>query len=332
VRKLLTLVALLAAPLPAFGRDARVEIVSADDTSVTYRELQPLRVAIVGDLYHRKGCAAAPANAEWIAQAAATLRRLQPHSCAVGAPPEYVTRTEKRAPRDPHLISILFLGNSLTYYNEIPGMTRAIGAREKRPLRVESVTRSGITLENLWKDTDARKRLWLDHWDYVVLQGGAGGANPLYNPGPFQQYLELLAEDARKSGAEPLFYLVWRPEQPANYESTALAAAKRAHLRVVPAGIAWFDLIRHGRFPRLDVDGLHPDAFGAYLVACTVYSTIYGKPAHGAPHDFRNLAMRDELYDKALREQTIDADAARALQDAAWRATAAEQSLRAAKQ
>ena len=44
----------------------------------------------------------------------------------------YETHTEKRAPRDPALIAVLFLGNSLTYFNEMPRVTSALGARENR--------------------------------------------------------------------------------------------------------------------------------------------------------------------------------------------------------
>jgi hypothetical protein len=319
------LAALIAFPL--LGQ--RIDIVSGDAKSVTYRELVPARVAVdpQAGVFHRKSCPAIGPHMQWIAPAAATLRKLRAHTCPVPAKAEYATHTQPRAPRNPKVVSVLFLGNSLTYYNEIPRMTAEIGARGKRPLRVDAVTRSGVTLEQLWNETDARKKLWLETWDYVVLQGGAGMANPLHNAEAFHRYLELFAADVRKSGAEPLFYLVWRTEQPPSYERVAVDAAKRARLRVIPAGIAWLGLIRSGRFQRLDIDGLHPDARGAYLVACSVYSTIYGKPAHGAPRDFRHLAARHELYDDALRTQTIDPEDARALQDAAW---AAVQRMKAA--
>lgn len=314
--------AFVALPLLAQSGIPRIEVISGDANSVTWREVVPARVATDPDqgVHHRKGCPAIRPHMQWLAPAAATLRGMKAHACPVPAGPEYATHTEKRQPRDPAVISVLFLGNSLTYYNEIPGMTAEIGAREKRPLRVDAVTRSGVTLEQLWNDTDARKKLWLRQWDYVVLQGGAGMAHPLHNAEAFNRYLSMFAADVRKSGAVPLFYLVWRPEQPAHYERAALDAAKGAQLKVIPAGIAWLDLVRRGRFDRLDIDGLHPDARGAYLVACSVYSTIYSKPAHGAPRDFRHLAARNEVYDDGLRTQTISAEDARALQDAAWAA------------
>jgi hypothetical protein len=257
---------------------------------------------------------------QWLAPAAATLRGMRAHACPVPVAAEYASHTESRPPRDPKVISVLFLGNSLTYYNEIPRTTFTIAEREPRPLVVDAVTRSGVSLEQLWNDTIALKRIWQKHWDFVVVQGAGGGMGPLNKPDIFNRYLTLFADEIRKSGSTPLFYEVWHLKKPAEHEAASLAAAKRNRMRVVPVGLAWHELLRTGRFQRLDWDTVHPDALGAYLVACTVYSTIYGKPAHGTPHDFRHLAAKHEVYDDALREQTINKEDARALQDAAWRA------------
>ncbi len=306
---------------------AKFEIVSGSATSVTYREQLPLRVAadVAAGLYHAKGCPDVNPHMQWIPPAAATLRKLIPHACAVKLEPEFVTRTEPRKPRDPNVISLLFLGNSLVYFNEIPRMTAAIAARERRPLRVEAVTRSGATLEQLRLDTEAPRKVWLEQWDYVVVQGGAGSAGPLNNAANFNRSLSAWAADIRKSGAEPLFYTVWRSgPQPAEYLAASKKAAESVRMRIIPAGNAWYDLVGRGRFRRLDRDGTHPDALGAYLVACTVYSTIYNKPAHGAPFHLRHLASPSENYDDALRTQTITAEDARALQDAAWNAVRAQ--------
>ena len=300
---------------------ARVEVVAANDTSVTYREKLPMRVALEPEAgrYHFKGCPRIRPEMEWLLPAAAQLRGFSPH-CRERAKDEYATRTERRPPRDPKVISVLLLGNSLTYFNEIPAITREIAAREKRPLYIEAVTRSGVTLEQLWNQTDAPARIWLRHWDYVVLQGGAGAAGPIHNAEEFNRYLTQFATEIRKSGATPLFYLVWRARSQRALEIASSQAAGRVRMPIVPVGVAWRRLIESGRFRRLDWDGSHPDAFGAYLVACTIYSTVYGKPAHGVAHDFRHLALRHETYDDALRQQTITAEDARAIQDAAWRA------------
>jgi len=306
--------------VPALAQESpRYEIVSGTVDSVTYRERMRDLVAVDGPAFHYTGCPLITKDLPWMPPAAATLRGAKAH-CPELKKARYLTRTAKRKPRDPKVISLLYLGNSLVYYNEIPGMTAEVAAREKRPLRVDSVTRSGVTLEQLWNDTDALKKLWIDQWDYVVIQGGAGMSGPTHNAEQFNEYLTRFAAEVRKSGAEPLLYMIWRAPDPAAHNHAALAAANRNRMQVVPVGIAWQDLIQRGRFKRLDWDGTHQDAFGAYLVACTVYSKIYKKPAHGAPYQFRHLAVKNEVYDDALREQTVTAEDARAIQDAAWRA------------
>jgi lysophospholipase L1-like esterase len=315
----------LGSPARLGAQSERFQIVSADAAEFTYRELAPPQVALdeKAGLAHYAGCPAVRPGMPWVPPGPATLRGYRVH-CPERRRPAYTERREARAPRDPKSISVLFLGNSLTYYNQMPAMTQAIALREAKPLEVESVTQSGVTLGQLWSDTTALRDLWRRHWDYVVLQGGAGAAHPLFNADLFERELRRFADEVRRSGATPLLYLVWRPGvDAAEFEAASLAAAKRAGARVVPAGVAWRELLGSHRFTRLDWDGLHPDAFGSYLVACAVYSTVYGRPAHGAPYDLRHLASSDETSDEALRRQRLTADDARALQDAAWRAVLA---------
>ena len=66
-----------------------------------------------------------------------------------------------------------------------------------------------------------------------------------------------------------------------------------------------------------DWDGVHPNLAGSYLIACSLYSVVYNKPALGAPFDFRDLAMKNEFYDQPLLEQSLNEEQARAIQIAA---------------
>ena len=217
-------------------------------------------------------------------------------------------------------LKVLFIGNSLTYYNEMPLMSAAISAHEARPMRVAFAVRAGASLKQLWNETDARQKIARTRWDYIIIQGGAGAAGPLKNLDDFNDYLGRFVTEARRDGAEPLFYQVWSLSAPAEHEAASIEAAKHARIRMIPAGGAWYDLTNSGRFTRLDSDGIHPNALGSYLIACTIYSTIYDRPATGAPYDFRKFASPSEAADEALRNSAITEDDARAIQDAAWRA------------
>lgn len=309
------LLALLVA-VPLFAQP-RTEIVSANDTSVTYRELVPLRVAldVQNGVYHFKGCPLIRPGMEWVAPAAAQLRQLKPHTCSQNAQPEYTTRTEKRKPRDGKVISVLFLGNSLTYFNEVARVTADVAKGEARPIREDAVTMSGASLDQLWERTPALKRLWQEHWDYVVVQERGGNA-PHERGELFHKYLGMFADEIRRSGAQPLLFMTWLRADPARNEKLFFAAAARSRARLVPIGIAWNAL--NGN-PDLDVDEVHPNAAGAYLIACTVYSTIYGKPAPAKTPDLQHLAS-SENYDDSLRGERIPGDVAGRIRSAAWNA------------
>ena len=321
-RGLLVVAALLgccgAQPLWA---GAQIEIVTADDDRVTYRELVPLRVAMDErrGVYHVAGCPALAADMPWVSPGMATLRGLQPHDCAAHPRDTYVTKVVSRRPREAGAVSVLFLGNSLTYYNEVPRMTAAIAAQEPRPLRVEAVTMSGASLDQLWTSTRALEKLWTAHWDYVVLQD-RGGSAPRTRAAAFALWVGRFAEEARKSGARVLLYMTWDPGHEAENAALFARVAAKAGARVVPVAAAWRELLAAGDFATLEWDGTHPDLHGSYLVACSMFAAIYGKPPFEVPFTFPGLAVADEAYDEALRTQRLAPAQARAIQRAAWAA------------
>ncbi len=250
--KRLLLAFAVALPLLAQSPRPAIRIISANDSTVTYQSIEPLRVALDPD-----------------------------------GGIEYTTHTAKRKPRDPKVLSVLFLGNSLTYWNDLPRLTQDLAKGEARPIRADSVTRGGASLDQLWYDTKALEKLWVEHWDYVIVQERSGLA-PHKRGELFHRYLGMFADEIRKSGAQPLIYMTWLPSQAEANEKLFRAAASRARAKLVPAGTAWAALTKAGM--KLDEDGTHPNIAGSYLVACTVFSTIYGKPAPETPVTFSPTA------------------------------------------
>jgi hypothetical protein len=246
----------------------RIEIVAANDSRMTYRELVPLRVALdpTSHLFHYARCPDIRSGMESVSPAAAQLRGYKEHTCVNLRKDEYGVHVEKRAPRDPALTSVLFLGNSLTYFNDMPRMTAQLGAKQNPPLLVDSVTLSGASLEDLWFRTDAVKRIWQSHWDYVIIQE-RGGRAAMDRGELFHKYLGMFADEARKSGAKPVLFMTWYPGN----ENFFRAAARRAHTLLLPVGLHWKE--------EFYADGTHPNVAGSYLIACSVYSMIYNKPA-----------------------------------------------------
>src|SRR5260370_24146718 len=135
----------------------RVEIVSANDSSVTYRERVPLRVALdpATHLFHYAGCPEIRGDMQSVSPPAAMLLGYKQHTCVTLRKDDYALHTDARTPHDSKVISVLFLGNSLTYYNDMPRMTAQLGAKQNPPLLLDSVTLGAAWLEDLWLRTAA---------------------------------------------------------------------------------------------------------------------------------------------------------------------------------
>ena len=69
-------------------------------------------------------------------------------------------------------LQVLFIGNSLTYANDLPLMVQAIAKAAGRSMYVESVTAGGANLEDQWNNGEAPKAISHQKWDIVVLQQG----------------------------------------------------------------------------------------------------------------------------------------------------------------
>lgn len=181
---------------------------------------------------------------------------------------------------------ILFIGNSYTYVNDLPGMVEAMARQVGVHLDVSSVVAGGVSLEDHWNDGTARSRLESHRWDVVILQQGPSSLPE--SRVNLLEYATLFAPIIRSAGARPAFYSVW-PEQArmsaydAALESYTIAADS-IHAMLFPASEAWRAAWRKDSTLELyGPDGLHPTVMGTYLVALGMVSQITGKPVTDLP-------------------------------------------------
>ena len=67
---------------------------------------------------------------------------------------------------------VLFVGNSLTYANDLPAMVATLARAAGKPMQVDSVALPDFGLEEHWQQGDARRAIARGGWTYVVLQQG----------------------------------------------------------------------------------------------------------------------------------------------------------------
>ncbi|MDF1505454.1 hypothetical protein [Roseisolibacter sp. H3M3-2] len=154
-----------------------------------------------------------------------------------------------QAPRADTL-RVLFVGNSFTYFHNLPRLVEAMAATSAppRPLAVARVTMGGWTLRRHAAEGRALAEIRRRGWDYVVLQEqsllGAPRPEPPVVEDPrrvFYPGARTLAAEVRAAGATPLFFLTWaRRATPA--ADAALATVERrwrpAWSFALPVGVA----------------------------------------------------------------------------------------------
>ena len=210
-----------------------------------------------------------------------------------------------RAPEPP--LRVLFIGNSYTYYNNVPGIVADFArfANTSRTIAVDMVVRGGATLRDHWTSGDALAKLRLQSWDYVVLQEQSmlgvmleNGQPTINDPEFFHRYARLFTREIAAAGAKPVFYLTWsRKATPGLQERLTLAYASIARETgglLAPVGPVWqrVRLTRPG-LELYDRDGSHPSPAGSYLAATTLWATIAGQPPRGLPSVVRGRILVD---------------------------------------
>jgi hypothetical protein len=180
-------------------------------------------------------------------------------------------------------LRILFIGNSLTYANDLPGLVGRLGlAVEGKAPVVESVTAGGFSLEDHWNRGEAQKAIERDQWDLVVLQQGPSALPE--SRVLLVDYTRKFAEEIRKVGGRPALYMVWPPaSRAADWDQVTESyrtAARAVDGIVFPVGEAFRVALR--RDPGLSLfagDGFHPSSAGTYLAALV----IYGQASNRSP-------------------------------------------------
>jgi len=182
--------------------------------------------------------------------------------------------------------NILFVGNSLTYTNDLPGMLDAlIEAAGEGPANIESAAYANYGLEDHWLGGGARDAISDGGWDVVVLQQGPSATEGRPS---LLEYTQRFDGDISAVGARTALYMVWPSEArlfdfDGVSESYSMAADQVGGL-LYPAGEAWrLAWERDSTFQLYGSDGFHPSEAGTYLAALVMFQQITGRSPIGLP-------------------------------------------------
>jgi hypothetical protein len=167
--------------------------------------------------------------------------------------------------------NVLFIGNSFTARNDLPGVVAALAAAAGRPFRHHLVYAGGASLRAHWNAGHAARLIEGGRFDTVVLQEQS--TLPVKNAARMHENVRLFDGLIRAAGATTVLYMTWarraEPEAQAAITDAYTGIGRELGATVVPVGTAWARFLRaHDRPALHDRDGSHPTLAGSYLAAC----------------------------------------------------------------
>ena len=214
-------------------------------------------------------------------------------------------------------INILFMGNSHTSINNVPGMVAAM-VRAGKPGKTVATTEAPIWLhlEERANHVSSLALLQGQRWNYVVLQAQnySLSGETFYPTTGAEQLVRL----SRQAGALPVLFPEWPrvgiAETQIIYNKYVAIAMKEPSC--VPPIPQAFDLSR-ARFPLLTLhaaDGNHSAPAGAFLASLMLYVTITG----ASPMDLPTLSGVDVDADVQVQLKRIANETVQTIAPRLW--------------
>jgi len=225
----------------------------------------------------------------------------------------------------PAALHVLFIGNSYTYVNDLPGMLANIAATAGTPptITTDEVVQGGASLEVQWDNELAEAKILEGPWTHVVLQGQSVEPLTALGPSTFSDYAQQFGDLIVDVGAQPTLFATWARAagdpiySPLPYGSFACPAEMQDELTIAYEQVAklWPQSIlvcageafqrSLARFPGIVLqqsDLSHPTVAGTYLAASTFYVALTGKPVPAQSAVPAGLSAEDaaNLRDVAL--------------------------------
>src|SRR5260370_12170383 len=104
-------------------------------------------------------------------------------------------------------IRVLFIGNSLTYVNDLPRVVERLAASRGIRLKTALDGVGGADLHQQWDRGSALRAIRQQKWDWVVLQDQSSA--PLYEPDELPEYARRFDAEIRRRGAKTMLFMTW---------------------------------------------------------------------------------------------------------------------------
>lgn len=175
---------------------------------------------------------------------------------------------------------VLFIGNSHTYFNDMPHIFKLICQENDIPMEVTMLAHGYKGLDFHQKEPEVKFNILYGNYDWVVLQHLQAG----FDEKVLGSSVEEIKKIIDRAGAKTLLYMPWtikseEEKQPA-MSAAYLNLGKKLGIPVAPVGIVWWSFKKNHPTEELYFkDDKHASPVGSTLAAYTIFNTIFNKKA-----------------------------------------------------
>ncbi len=225
-------------------------------------------------------------------------------------------------PEPPGMVkSILFVGNSLTGFNNMPQMVAQLATHNNKTLYFDTFLQYGKSIRSFYKSSALSAKIQEKNWDYIVFQSDDITAFPDMYDQEIEviSFLKGLVMDHCVT-SKIVYMMVWGirggvtvgGEGYYSYEeyfqkiyTGTCTIASVAGCSIAPVGQAWYSVFPTSlRDSLFDSDNAHPSLAGSYLSACVFYTIIYKQSVENTSY-YADISEKDAGYFQKIGSDTV---------------------------
>ena len=226
-------------------------------------------------------------------------------------------------------LSVLFIGNSYTSYNNLPLLVKNLSTSAGKTLNIDSNMPGGYLMSSHAADGTTLSKISMGNWDYVILQEQSQiptieyyRYNDMY---PAMIDLKALI-NLYNPCAKIITYMTWgrrfggQQFDPsgtycspvfANFNhmqdsltSAYLEISEQLKVQCAPVGVVWQNILNDTNLVLHSGDNSHPNIDGSYVAACAIFTSIWKQGTSGLSYT-AGLSSSLALYYQSISDNTI---------------------------
>ncbi|MFM9050689.1 MAG: PKD domain-containing protein [Bacteroidota bacterium] len=224
-------------------------------------------------------------------------------------------------------LRVLFIGNSYTYVNDLPGLIRDFSASKGKTILFDSYAPGGYACSQHATDATCLAKIRQGNWDAVVLQEQSQMPTiPFYRDNFSAPGILALSDSitAYNPCARKLLFMTWGRRfggqqcingncSPVftdfNHRQDSLRSAYETFAGEVqatcaPVGMAWKKALEDPATILHSSDNSHPALTGSYLAACVFHAVLWRENSYGATFN-AGLSFADVNRFQNIADSTV---------------------------